>query len=136
MSNVNNRKDYVDMFNVTVLKMRDIIKYFLVMILTILIILIISKVINKENKEEKIINDVTKTVTSVTNQNFVSCLDTTIPVIEQLNHQVEIKEKNKKSNNTFLEQFIGTQISAIKTINEMDDVEENSNEESNWIYIN
>ncbi len=121
------------MFNVTVLKMKDIIKYFIGMIITILIILMISKVIgNKENKEEKVLNDMTKTVTSLTKQNLLSCVDTTIPAVEALNTKVEINKEEQKdeekkivTENHFFEQFLDTQISAIKTINENTNTEEN-----------
>lgn len=122
------------MFNVTVLKMRDIIKYFIGMIITILIILIVSKAIKgKENKEEKVLNDMTKTVTSITSQNFISCIDTTIPAVEELNHQIEIgekEEKEEKPKGNFIEQFIDTQISAIKTINQLEIAKEKSIEQT------
>ena len=126
------------MFNVTVLKMKDIIKYFIGIIITILIILIISKVIsNKENKEEKVLNDMTKTVTSLTKQNLLSCVDTTIPAVEALNTKVEInkeeqkdEEKKEVTENHFFEHFLDTQISAIKTINETQNTEEKIEEDN------
>ena len=126
------------MFNVTVLKMKDIIKYFIGMIITILIILIVSKIIsNKENKEEKVLNDMTKTVTSLTKQNLLSCVDTTIPAVETLNTKVEInkeeqkdEEKKEVTENHFFEQFLDAQISAIKTINETTNTEEKIEEDN------
>ena len=70
------------MFNVTVLKMKDIIRYFIGIIGTILIIVIISKNFNKSsNDKRKIVQEVKNGIELLSKNSMTSCLDKTMPVI-------------------------------------------------------
>ena len=106
------------MFNVTVLKMKDIIKYILGIFILILIIILISNTINKEKSntkpENEIIQNVEKGIKGLTSNTFLGCLEQSIPVIASINKQ-DNTEKNK-SNISQFESILGTQISSIKSL--------------------
>ncbi len=87
------------MFNVTVLKMKDIKKYLLGMLATIIIIFIASKYIP-------------------TNSNMLSCLKQTIPTVTNIHQEYEQKAHEKD----VLQGILKTQISSLQT---MENVEEN-----------
>ena len=106
------------MFNVTVLKMKDIIKYMLGIFILILIIILISNAVNKEKSnvkpENEIIQNVEKGIQGLTSNTFLGCLEQSIPVIASINKQ-DNTEKNKNKMSQF-ESILGTQISSIKSL--------------------
>ncbi len=123
------------MFNVTVLRLKDIVKYIICIFVLILLIFSITNYFSgtKKNTEQ-----VTQKVENVTNQlsshSLLSCLDATLPVVASINHSEE-KEKEKLSENDILESMLKTQISAIDEIQNMEVSEEveteNTEEEQN-----
>ncbi len=123
------------MFNVTVLRLKDIVKYIICIFVLILLIFSITNYFSgtKKNTEQ-----VTQKVENVTNQlsshSLLSCLDATLPVVASINHSEE-KEKEKLSKNDILESMLKTQISAIDEIQNMEVSEEveteNTEEEQN-----
>ena len=102
------------MFNVTVLRLKDIVKYIICIFVLILLIFSITNYFSgtKKNTEQ-----VTQKVENVTNQlsshSLLSCLDATLPVVASINHSEE-KEKEKLSENDILKSMLETQISSIK----------------------
>ena len=123
------------MFNVTVLRLKDIVKYIICIFVLILLIFSITNYFSgvKKNTEQ-----VTQKVENVTNQlsshSLLSRLDATLPVVASINHSEE-KEKEKLSENDILKSMLETQISSIDEIQNMEVSEnteaENAEEEQN-----
>lgn len=105
------------MFNVTVLKMKDIRKYMFGMLITIIAIMTLSKYFSKETKEEKIVQK------WVSENSMLSCLDQTIPAMSNLNEEYQkiAQEEDEITENKFLQGILKTQISTIKG---MENIEE------------
>ena len=118
------------MFNVTVLRLKDIVKYIICIFVLILLIFSITNYFSgaKENTQE-----VTQKVENVTNQissySLLSCLDATLPVVASINHSEE-KEKEKLSENDILKSMLETQISSINEIQNMEEVSETEGEDT------
>ena len=135
------------MFNVTVLKMRDIVKYLVGFMIIIGIIVYATrffayKAENKddmiksswlektkiEEKNDKSENDKSENVKvqSILMWNLTSCLDKTIPAMASTNEEYKkIEKENKEINNkisskNYLEEFLKTEISTIKGIEEIE----------------
>lgn len=132
------------MFNVTVLKMRDIVKYLVGFMIIIGIIVYATRFFayKAENKEDKIKSswlEKTKTeekdksekdknenvkMLSISMWNLTSCLDKTIPAMASTNEEYnKIEKENKEINSkvgskNYLEEFLKTEISSIKGIEE------------------
>lgn len=110
------------MFNITVLKARDLIKYLAGMIISIIAVILISKTFNKtEIKQSVIEKEVKSKIGILSEKSLASSLDQTMPAIKSINkEQKEIqKENKKKDNNDLLEAMLYTQISSIKGIEKM-----------------
>ena len=118
------------MFNVTVLRLKDIVKYIICIFVLILLIFSITNYFSgtKKNTEQ-----VTQKVENVTNQlsshSLLSCLDATLPVVASINHSEE-KEKEKLSENDILKSMLETQISSIDEIQNMEEVSEPKGEDT------
>ncbi len=118
------------MFNVTVLKLKDIVKYIICIFVLILLIFSITNYFSKKKENTK---QVTQKVENVTNQlsnhSLLSCLDATLPVVASINHSEE-NQRQKLSENDILKSILGTQISSIDEIQNMNDVLETQREET------
>ena len=112
------------MFIVTVLRLKDIVKYIICIFVLILLILSISNYFSKTKKNTE---QVTQKVENVTNQlsshSLLSCLDATLPVVASINNNKE-NEKQKLSENDVLKSMLETQISSIEEIQNMEEVSE------------
>ena len=76
------------MFNVTILKMKDIIKYILGIIFTISIVIFISKYFQKsDNNENKIVNEVKNKINILSEQSLLNCFEHATPVISSINDE-------------------------------------------------
>ena len=119
------------MFNVAVLKMKDIIKFFLIIIFTLLMLIIVSKNININPKENKLVEEVKGKISILSENNMLECLDQTIPVIGKVskdNWDVEKSVKEKEINyseSEFLKTMLKTEISSIKYTEEVDNKYDN-----------
>ena len=110
------------MFNVTVLKMKDIKKYFILILATILVIILICKYFpKKSNKENKLVKIIPKS-------SLISCLEQTVPTIKNYNEEVKDNEKKDETINkpNFLQEILKTQVSSIEKI---ENVEEQQKQE-------
>ena len=124
------------MFNVTVLRLKDIVKYIICIFVLILLIFSITNYFSgaKENTQE-----VTQKVENVTNQisshSLLSCLDATLPVVASIQHNGEDEKKKEEiSENYILKSMLETQISSIKgiqSIEESTEEPEKTEEEQN-----
>lgn len=107
------------MFNVTILKMKDIIKYFIGITATILIVITISKYFQKNTNEEKIVQKVKSSIATMSENGMTGCLDKTIPVISNVNEEykkISNEDDNSEENEGILEIMLKTQISSIKGV--------------------
>lgn len=121
------------MFNVTILKGKDILKFIIGIILLIFIIVIISKNFNKEkseNNNQKMLNNFKSGISSLSENVMLASIDQVMPNIKtkEENSNINIKEEN------ILEDILKTQITAIGQIDkEKEKIEEtdNKNKENN-----
>lgn len=105
------------MFNITVLKMRDLAKYICGIIIIIAIVIYTSKNFSKNKKEEK-------NTYKIQLGSFVSCLDKTVPAISSLNKEEDKKENDERKLETnYLEEFLKTEISSIKGMEELEKID-------------
>lgn len=117
------------MFNVTVLKIGDIIKYLVGISIIVMLMVFTARYFSnsKENKN-------TKNFKVFQANSLTKCMEQEIPAMASINSENDIKEQNTTSQNNYLEQFLQTEISSIKGIQEaeekveVEDEEENQNE--------
>lgn len=108
------------MFNVKILRMRDIRKCLVGIILTIAIVICTTRYfssVKKENTKEKVIQETTK-INFLKFGSLTSCLNKTIPTMSNINEEYKKIEKENKETETknYLEEFIKTEMSSIKGI--------------------
>lgn len=112
------------MFNVTVLKMKDILKYLVGIILTATFVIYTTRYFSS-NTKNKVKEEKKQSKIEISQQiNLTSCLDKTIPTMSSIN--TENNGTEKKTEN-YLEEFIKTEISSIKGIEK---IEKSNNFES------
>ena len=116
------------MFNVTVLRLKDIVKYIICIFVFILLIFSISNYFSgtKENTQE-VTQQIENVTNEISNHSLLSCLDATLPVVASINHNEE-NEKQKLSENDILKSMLETQISSIDEIQNMAEVSEGETE--------
>ena len=121
------------MFNVTVLKIRDIVKYLVGTIILIGIIVYTTRFFaykpneqKIEKKQEKV--SITETL-KIRSNTLKKCLNKTIPVMAELEKEKESKKTTNNENKIF-ESFLETEISSIKGMEETEK-EKNQTEDSN-----
>ena len=108
------------MFNVKILRMRDIRKCLVGIILTIAIVICTTRYfssVKKENTKEKVIKE-TAQINIFKFGSLTSCLNKTIPTMSNINEEYKkIEKENKETENkNYLEEFIKTEMSSIKGI--------------------
>ena len=106
------------MFNVTVLKMRDIIKYLVGIVLTAMLVIFSARFFSSKNPNERQ-NNIKIQKTSI--GNLTSCLEEIIHCISNNENKILEKEDTKiKQNNKhkILENILDTEISSIKMMSE------------------
>ena len=108
------------MFNVKILRMRDIRKCLVGIILTIAIVICTTRYfssVKKENTKEKVIKE-TAQINIFKFGSLTSCLNKTIPTMSNINEEYKKIEKENKETETknYLEEFIKTEMSLIKGI--------------------
>ena len=110
------------MFSVTVLKGKDIFKFFIGISILIIIITITSKNLKKEDTNIKITTNLTNKISSITQNNLSFCLDQVLPSIDnkEVSNVKEIKTEN------IYEDILKTQIASIREVYN----EENNNLET------
>lgn len=121
------------MFNVTVLKIKDIVKYLVGTIILIGIIVYTTRFFaykpneqKIEKKQEKV--SITETL-KIKSNTLKKCLNKTIPVMAELEKEKESKKTTNNENKIF-ESFLETEISSIKGMEETEK-EKNQTEDYN-----
>ena len=122
------------MFNVRILKMRDIRKCLVGIILTIVIVICTARYfssIKKEDTKEEVIKGTAK-INIFKFGSLTSCLNKTIPTMSNINEEYnKIEKENKETESkNYLEEFIKTEMSSIKGI-ELAEQKENQKQNTN-----
>ena len=109
------------MFNVTVLRLKDIVKYIICIFVLILLVFSITNYFSGTKKNTEQVTQKVENVTYVYlfSHSLLSCLDATLPVVASINHSGG-KEKEKLSENDILKSMLETQISSIDEIQNME----------------
>ena len=103
------------MFNVTILKVKDIIKYIIGIIITILVIVFVSKQFQNNRNEEKIVNKVENGINMISEQSLLSCFEQVVPTMANINKEYsEIAKEDDHSKEDLLQGILKTQISSIQ----------------------
>lgn len=111
------------MFNVAVLRMRDIIKYLVGIILTIGVIIYTARFFSStKGKEKEHLDEKKLNIHVLQFGSLTSCLDKTIPAMSDFNeeHSEDEKEHEEEMPVNYLEQFLKTEISTIKGIEKLE----------------
>lgn len=121
------------MFNVTVLKMKDIVKYLVGIMIIIGVIVYTTRFFaykpeNKTNIIEKSNKTNISKLQTMKMGSLTSCFDKTLPVSSGIKED-KIENKNIKSEN-YLEEFLKTEISSIKGLEEAEKNNEKINQET------
>lgn len=121
------------MFNVTVLKIKDIVKYLVGTIILIGIIVYTTRFFAYKPNEQKIEKKQEKVsiteILKIRSNTLKKCLNKTIPVMAELEKEKESKKTTNNENKIF-ESFLETEISSIKGMEETEK-EKNQTEDSN-----
>lgn len=126
------------MFNVAVLKMGDIIKYLVGIIVTMGVVVYATRYFSsiKNNVEEE--NKKQSRLEIFSFSSLTSCLDKTIPIMANINEEYnKIEEENEEISSTnYLEEFLKTEISSIKGIEEIEKESKKENIENKDLDLN
>ncbi len=113
------------MFNVTIINIKDIIKYLVSITLIITVILILTRYFSnlKDDQDLKLkMNDGFK---EILNNSYVSCLNKTIPCIENVNEEInKISKEDDEVEDSIFKKILGVELSQIeKERKQMKDLE-------------
>lgn len=129
------------MFNVTVLKIKDISKFF-IGIIFLLGIIYIGKHFYNQTNEKTVTNGVECGIKTISENSMLQCLDTTMPVVAKVNEEGNTDnakkiENNKTGESEILKEILKTQISTINGVEKTEAKEQerilNANSDSNKI---
>lgn len=119
------------MFNVTVLKMRDIFKVIIGITFLVVVVLGISKIFHKDTKENsKGVQKIENGIKALSQFSMINCMDQTIPTMSSINEEYKniAKEDDQKENKNILQEMLKTQISSVNAIKESEEI---TNKENN-----
>lgn len=114
------------MFNVAVFKLKDMIKYLVVMTISILFVIFATRYFSSKSKDKNISIDVGKIVDLFMSNTYLNVIETQIPIIKEAEAK-DVQEKNQ--NKDYLEGFLETEISSLKILKNSDKNNEVENEE-------
>ena len=122
------------MFNVTVLKLRDIVKYLVGIMIIIGVIVYATRFFAYKSENNVLEKNNQKNIGKLQIMkmgSLTNCFDKTLPVVADVNIEYnQMKKENKKINSeNYLEQFLKTEISSIKGLEET----EKNNEKTNQV---
>lgn len=124
------------MFNVTVLRLKDIMKYIICIFVLILLIFSIANYFTNTKKDTKeVITKIENVTNEISNNNLLSCLDATIPAVASINNNKEKSEKTLNKNQ-ILKSILETQISSLNTIQNIDTKQDETTESNDEIEEN
>ena len=121
------------MFNVTVLKMRDIFKVIIGITFLVVVVLGISKIFHKDTKENsKGVQKIENGIKALSQFSMINCMDQTIPTMSSINEESKniAKEDDQKENKNILQEMLKTQISSVNAIEESEEITNKENNEN------
>lgn len=121
------------MFNVTVLKMRDIFKVIIGITFLVVVVLGISKIFHKDTKENsKGVQKIENGIKALSQFSMINCMDQTIPTMSSINEEYKniAKEDDQKENKNILQEMLKTQISSVNSIKESEEITNKENNEN------
>lgn len=121
------------MFNVTVLKMRDIFKVIIGITFLVVVVLGISKIFHKDTKENsKGVQKIENGIKAVSQFSMINCMDQTIPTMSSINEEYKniAKEDDQKEDKNILQEMLKTQISSVNAIKESEEITNKENNEN------
>ena len=121
------------MFNVTVLKMRDIFKVIIGITFLVIVVLGISKIFHKDTKENsKGVQKIENGIKALSQFSMINCMDQTIPTMSSINEEYKniAKEDDQKENKNILQEMLKTQISSVNAIKESEEITNKENNEN------
>lgn len=121
------------MFNVTVLKMRDIFKVIIGITFLVVVVLGISKIFHKDTKENtKVVQKIENGIKALSQFSMINCIDQTIPTMSSINEEYKniAKEDDQKENKNILQEMLKTQISSVNSIEESEEITNKENNEN------
>lgn len=121
------------MFNVTVLKMRDIFKVIIGITFLVVVVLGISKIFHKDTKENsKVVQKIENGIKALSQFSMINCMDQTIPTMSSINEEYKniAKEDDQKENKNILQEMLKTQISSVNSIKESEEITNKENNEN------
>ena len=103
------------MFNITVLKLKDILKYFIGIISVLIVIIYMYNSYFRKTESER--NILIPEINIITEKNQLECLKQTIPLIYNINEKNKNLEKqDNKENQNILTNILESQISSFKIV--------------------
>lgn len=121
------------MFNVTVLKMRDIFKVIIGITFLVVVVLGISKIFHKDTKENsKVVQKIENGIKALSQFSMINCMDQTISTMSSINEEYKniAKEDDQKENKNILQEMLKTQISSVNAIKESEEITNKENNEN------
>jgi Stage II sporulation protein P (SpoIIP). len=121
------------MFNVTVLKMRDIFKVIIGITFLVVVVLGISKIFHKDTKENsKVVQKIENGIKALSQFSMINCMDQTIPTMSSINEEYKniAKEDDQKENKNILQEMLKTQISSVNAIEKSEEITNKENNEN------
>lgn len=103
------------MFNVTIINIKDIMKYLVSITLVIVLLFILTRYFSgvKDNNDFKLLlND---KLSLILNNNYTICLDATIPCIKNVNKEInKIAEEDDQVESGYLKKLLGVELSQLE----------------------
>lgn len=114
------------MFNVTVLRLKDIIKYLVGIFITILLVVITTRYFSSQNQDKdvnkvNIFEKITSFFSKVPDEVLTSSVSTEIPITRYFEQNLESIDESSKDEKSIYEKILDSEIGTIASI------EENSN---------
>ena len=114
------------MFNVAVFKLKDMIKYLVVMTISILLVIFATRYFYSKSKEKNISIDIGKIVDLFMSNTYLDVIEIQMPIIKEAETK-NLQEENQNKN--YLQGFLETEISSLKILKNSDKNNEVENEE-------
>lgn len=114
------------MFNVTVLKMKDIKKYFIGMLVTLIVVVIASKFLSQTTNKERIVEKV------LSKNSMLECLGQTVTSMSSINEDYKkiVNEEDEINEENLLQGVLKTQISSIQGMETIEEKTKETQEEN------
>lgn len=131
------------MFNVTVLKMKDIIKYLVGIFITILLVIITTRYFSSQNQEKdsnkiNVFEKISSFFSKVPDEVLTSSISTEIPVTSYFEQSSEEGEQSSQEEKSIHEKILDSEIGTMASIKENSNLSKNveSSEVENTVQNN